>query len=315
MQPNSEKCCKYSQCNQIQKRAAKTHNATKFRKMLQILTMQTNTETCISSVFWVFAALFCIWLHCEYLQHFSVFGRIVRIFSVFLCFVVLWVFTACFCLHCKYVVKLMKMFSGGVFLSCIAMSSRLSVLVIWKHDWTYDQVWWPTLGICALHLSHPKCTHTAVNTHTPWTHTRSSGQPFMLRRPGSSWGFGALLKGTSVVVLRVERELYIHSPHLQFLPAQDSNSQPFDYKSDSLTIRPRLPQSNRYVFDWLHCSMLQRKLDSFPDIFIACAFVWGYLAPSSTPVQPGLRWHRDSMTDDMGGQLPLPPPNVAHGFD
>ncbi|MCJ8728948.1 hypothetical protein PDJAM_G00010640, partial [Pangasius djambal] len=37
------------------------------------------------------------------------------------------------------------------------------------------------------------------------THTRSSEQPFLLRRPGSSWGFGALLKGlTSVVVLRVE---------------------------------------------------------------------------------------------------------------
>ncbi len=89
---------------------------------------------------------------------------------------------------------------------------------VWKWKWksesdvTYGQVWWPILGICALHLSHPKCTHTAVNTHTPWTHTRSSGQPFMLRRPGSSWGFGALLKGTSVVVLRVERALYIHSP-------------------------------------------------------------------------------------------------------
>ncbi len=95
-------------------------------------------------------------------------------------------------------------------------------------------------------LTHPKCTHTAVNTHTPWTHTRSSGQPFMLRCPGSSWGFGALLKGTSVVVLRVERALYIHSPHLQFLPARDSNSQPFDYESDSLTIRPRLPSHDKW---------------------------------------------------------------------
>ncbi len=27
--------------------------------------------------------------------------------------------------------------------------------------------------------------------------------------------------------------LYIHSPHLQFLPARDSNSQPLDYESDS----------------------------------------------------------------------------------
>ncbi len=103
-----------------------------------------------------------------------------------------------------------------------------------ESDVTYDQVWWPILGICALHLTHPKWTHTAVNRHTHRTHTRSSGQPFMLRRPGSSWGFSALLKGTSVMVLRVERALYIHSPHLQFLPARDSNSQPFDYESDSL---------------------------------------------------------------------------------
>ncbi len=42
-------------------------------------------------------------------------------------------------------------------------------------DVTYSQIWWPIL---------------------------SSGQPFMLR------GFGAFLKGTSVVVLRVERVLY-----------------------------------------------------------------------------------------------------------
>ncbi len=60
-------------------------------------------------------------------------------------------------------------------------------------------------------------THSSEHTHTPWTHTRSSGQP-VLRRSGSSWGFGALLKGTSVVVLNVERALDIHSPHLQFLP-------------------------------------------------------------------------------------------------
>ncbi len=114
---------------------------------------------------------------------------------------------------------------------------------------TFGQVWWPILGICALHLTHPMCTHTAVNTHTPWTHTRSSGQPFfMLRRPGSSRGFGALLKGTSVVVLRVKRALYIHSPHLQFLPARDSNSQPLDYKSKSLTIRPRLPNDFPHDF-------------------------------------------------------------------
>ncbi len=52
-----------------------------------------------------------------------------------------------------------------------------------KSDVTFSQVWWPILGIRALHLTHPKCTHTAVNTHThsrehthtqPWTHTHTA---------------------------------------------------------------------------------------------------------------------------------------------
>ncbi len=49
----------------------------------------------------------------------------------------------------------------------------------------------------------------------------------MMRRPGS-------LVSCSVHSL-------IHSPQLQFLPARDSNPQPLDYESNSLTIRPRLP--------------------------------------------------------------------------
>ncbi len=57
----------------------------------------------------------------------------------------------------------------------------------------------------------------------------------MLRRPGSSWGFGALLKGlTSVVVLKVERVLVIHSPTYNPCRTWDSNPQPSGYKSDSL---------------------------------------------------------------------------------
>ncbi len=54
--------------------------------------------------------------------------------------------------------------------------------------------------MCSLHLTHPS------------THTWSSGQP-SLRRPGSSWGFGALLKGFTSVVDTSCR-------------SQDSNSQP-----------------------------------------------------------------------------------------
>jgi len=43
-----------------------------------------------------------------------------------------------------------------------------------------------------------KCTHTAVDTYTPWTHTLSSGQP-MLWRPNThpeQWGVWCLAQGS-----------------------------------------------------------------------------------------------------------------------
>ncbi len=64
--------------------------------------------------------------------------------------------------------------------------------------------------MCSLHLTHPS------------THTWSSGQP-TLRRPGSSRGFGALLKG---LISRFE-------------PTTSA------YKFDTLSIRQRLPQTDQ----------------------------------------------------------------------
>ncbi len=67
---------------------------------------------------------------------------------------------------------------------------------------TCGQVWWPILRICALRLTQSK--------------------PFMLRRLGSSWGFGALLKGlTTVVVLRVERERWLFTTKSKWLDNWD----------------------------------------------------------------------------------------------
>ncbi len=61
----------------------------------------------------------------------------------------------------------------------------------------------------------------------------SSGQP-TLRCPGSSWGFGALPKGLTSVM-----DTYCQS--------RDSNPQPWvtsGFKSNALSIRPRLPHIN-----------------------------------------------------------------------
>ncbi len=101
-----------------------------------------------------------------------------------------------------------------------------------------------TRNLCSAFNPSNVHTHSSEHTHTHSSEHTHTVNTFLLRRLGSSWGFDALLKGTSVVVLKVERALYIHSPHLQSLPARDSNSQPLDYESDSLTFRPQLPPSD-----------------------------------------------------------------------
>ncbi len=58
---------------------------------------------------------------------------------------------------------------------------------------------------------------------------------------GAPRGFGALLKGlTSVVVLKVERALDIHSPHLQSLPDLRLEPTTFGLQARLSTIWPRL---------------------------------------------------------------------------
>ncbi len=106
------------------------------------------------------------------------------------------------------------------------------------------QVWWPILGICPLHLTHPSA-HSQQ-----WTHTWSSGQPYCGAR-------GAV--GGSVPCSRVSPQSWYWRwrEHLLFTPPTDnpcrtweSNRQPLGYKSNSLTIRPRLPQQISYNKLW-----------------------------------------------------------------
>ncbi len=76
----------------------------------------------------------------------------------------------------------------------------------------------------------------------------SSGQP-TLRRPGSSWGFGALLKGLTSVVYTSNQ-------------SRDSNPQPWvtsGFKSNALSIRPRLPP-------WVITLVINAKI-MFTDVY------------------------------------------------
>ncbi len=90
------------------------------------------------------------------------------------------------------------------------------------HNYTeYNQQW----NVFSA-FNHSKCTHTH-------THTWSSEQP-TLRRPGSSWGFGALLKGLTSVVD-------------DSCQSRDSNSQPRVTSQMLYPLEPRLPRHIRCV--------------------------------------------------------------------
>ncbi len=106
-------------------------------------------------------------------------------------------------------------FCGCLFARCCLMLERSLLRFLMALKGKGSGVW-PSMVTHTRNLSSAfnpsKCTLTAVNTHLEqWA--------AILRRPGSSWGIGALLNGlTSVVVLKVERALVIHSPHRQSLP-------------------------------------------------------------------------------------------------
>ncbi len=117
--------------------------------------------------------------------------------------------------------------------SCVATSTLL--LKWWKWKWL-DM--WPSMvthtwNLCSAINPSKVHTYSSEHTHTVNTH-KEQWAAIYAAAPGEQ--FGALLKGlTSVVVLKVERALYIHSPHLQFLP---------DLRLELTTVRLRVRLSN-----------------------------------------------------------------------
>ncbi len=99
---------------------------------------------------------------------------------------------------------------------------------------TYSQIWWPLLEILALHLPIQVHTHSSEHTHREHTHPEQ-WPAIYAAAPGEQLGVRCLAQGHLVMVLKVERALYIH---------RQDNSQPFDYKSDSLPLG--------HDFPWFH---------------------------------------------------------------
>ncbi len=113
-----------------------------------------------------------------------------------------------------------------------------------------------TQNLCSA-FTHPKCTQTAVNTHTEqWAAIYAAA-------PGEQLGVLCLAQGhLSRGIEGGKNAVHSPPPHLQYLPARESNSQPFDYESDSLPIRPRLNVSllNKSTFCELFCIEIPQLL-------------------------------------------------------
>ncbi len=104
---------------------------------------------------------------------------------------------------------------------------------------TCGQVGWPILWICALNLTHPSA-HMQQWTHTSWTHTQSSGQPYCCGTRGVVGGSVPCSSVSAQSWYWRWRESACYSlPHRQFLP--NLRLEPVGYKSESLSIRPLLP--------------------------------------------------------------------------
>ncbi len=113
-------------------------------------------------------------------------------------------------------------------------------------DVTCGQVLCPILGIFALHLTHPSA-HTAVRSEQTQTHTHHEHTPGAV---GSQCSGARGAVGGSVPCSRVSpqswywrwRERWTFTPPTDnSCWTWDSNPQPSGYKSDSLSIMPRLP--------------------------------------------------------------------------
>ncbi len=107
---------------------------------------------------------------------------------------------------------------------------------------TYDQVWWPILWICALHLTHPKYTHTHSSEHTHIMNTHpEQWAAIYAAAPGEQLGVRCLAQGHLSCGIE-GGESAVHSlPPTYNSCRPETRTHNLSITSPTLTIRPRLP--------------------------------------------------------------------------
>ncbi len=134
-------------------------------------------------------------------------------------------------------------------------ASHVQLTIPAPHTYIINKVTWhttkfgdPYLEFVALAINSSKVPHTQQWTHThthttPWTHHPEQWASHLCWARGSSWGVRCLAQDPPQSCIWGWRECVdIHSP-TTILPDWDSNSQHFNFESDSLTIRCIYPVS------------------------------------------------------------------------
>ncbi len=104
-----------------------------------------------------------------------------------------------------------------------------------ESDVTYGQVWWPILGICALQITHPKCTQQWTKTHCEHT------QPIYTATPVEQLGVRCLAQGHLSRAIEGGKSA-VHSLPPPTIPAGlKLELTTFGLRVRLSNIRPRLP--------------------------------------------------------------------------
>ncbi len=114
-----------------------------------------------------------------------------------------------------------------------------------------------TRNLCSAINPSKVHTHSSEHTHTVNTHPEQWAAIYTAA-PGEQLGVRCLAQRHLSCGIKGWRERCTFTPpHLQSLPARDSNSQPLDYESDSLTIRPQLPPIATFsTLDYISCKII-----------------------------------------------------------
>ncbi len=147
--------------------------------------------------------------------------------------------------------------------SCATQQPQQNLCFIYFYSWGVAT---HTRNLCSA-FNPSKSTHAIVNTHPEqWAAIYAAA-------PGEQLGVRCLAQGSHLSRgIEGGENARIHSPHRQFLPDLRFKPTTSGYKSNTLSIRPRLPYSKHSQTLWLYheISWIETCLFTSLTVWVSC---------------------------------------------